>query len=184
MVLINENIELRSFLIEKDNLDLKSTYLKWICDVKNIELINSFSLYTKPGMNFIEDSFSRFSGSDCQGFFIYHKDSQKYVGTVKLDRIDLFRRSGEIGIMIGEPSSRGKKIGSDAISLLLDYGFNVLGLDRIWGGTSEYNYAMIQLFQKFLFTQEGRFRSANYIGGKYSDNLYFGLLRNEREDNK
>ena len=180
MILSNETIELRSYLIEKDNSELKNIYLKWISNTATIELINSFSLYLKPDINFINESFIRFTSAECQGFFIYHKELDQYLGTVKLDKIDLYRRSAEIGIMIGESSEYGKKIGTQSINLLLAYGFDALGLNRIWGGTSEYNYPMINLFKSLSFREEGRFKSANYIAGEYSDNIYFCLLRDER----
>lgn len=181
MNLHNDTIELRSFLSQKNNDLVKALYFEWLNTPEVIKLINSFALYIKPSINFMDDSFLRFTSEQCQGFFIYHIKAQRYIGTVKLDKIDLFRRSGEIGIMIGDLSFQGQNIGTQSVKLILDYGFGVLGLHRIWGGTSEYNYPMIKLFQKFLFQEEGRFRAANYIDGQYSDNIYFGLLRDERE---
>jgi RimJ/RimL family protein N-acetyltransferase len=180
MILSTKTIELRSFISQKDNIHLKEKYLAWLSDIENIELINSFGLYIKPSTQFIDESFQRFTCSTCQGFFIYDTEHKEYLGTVKLDKIDLFRRSAEIGIMIGERTSQGKKIGSQCMEIILDFGFNTLGLYRIWGGTSEFNSPMIRLFEKYSFQNEGRFRSANYIQGKYSDNLYFGLLCHER----
>ena len=181
MILCNDIIELRPYVLEINNDELKLIYLKWLSNYTNIELVNSFELLAMSDINFIDNSFRRFTASNAQGYFIYHKVEKKYIGTAKLDKIDLFRRSAEFGVMIGEVSFRGQKVGSQAMNLILEYGFDILGLHRIWGGTSELNNGMIRLFNKFGFKEEGRFREANYINGVYSDNIYFGLLRNERK---
>ena len=178
MILSNETIELRPFILEKDNNALKEQYLNWFT-YDNVQLINSYDLFVHSSLNFIEESFKRFSSSTCQGFFIYDKRSKQFLGTLKLDKIDMFRRSTEIGLMIGESSFQGKQVGTQVMQLIIDYSFNVLGLHRIWGGTSEYNKGMITLFKKYNFTEEGRFKDANYISGKYSDNIYFGLIKKE-----
>ena len=179
MILSNKNLELRPFILEKDNDKLKQQYLSWF-SYDNIKLINSYELFIHSSLDFMEESFKRFSSSTCQGFFIYDKQLEEFLGTIKLDKIDMFRRSAEVGLMIGETSSQGKKIGTQVMQLIIDYSFNILGLHRIYGGTSEYNDGMIKLFKRYDFIEEGRFKDANYISGKYSDNIYFGLIEKEK----
>lgn len=184
MILENEIIQLRPYILEKDNLILKKQYLEWIQYYSNIEYINSVSMLINDDLDFIENSFNRFTAKNSQGFFIYHKDSQKFVGTVKLDKIDFFRKSGEFGIMIAEKDFKNKNIGTFSMELILNYSFKILGLHRIWGGTAQNNIGMQKLFNKFGFKEEGRQRESIYIDGVYQDAFLYGLLNIEWEKNK
>ena len=112
MILENKTIQLRPYILEKDNLTLRREYLEWIQDYNNIEYINSISLLMNDSLDFIESSFSRFTSKNSQGFFIYHKSSKNFIGTAKLDKIDFFRQSGEFGIMIGEQNFKRQNIGT------------------------------------------------------------------------
>lgn len=184
MILENQEIQLRPYILEMNNDILKAQYLNWVQDYENIEFINSISLLMNDDVDFIKNSFLRFASSNSQGFFIYHKESKRYLGTVKLDKIDFFRKSAEFGIMIGEKDFKGKKIGSYSMELVLKYAFEVLGLNRIWGGTDSNNLAMRNLFIRCGFIQEGELREHSYINGKYSNGMLYGLLKKEWKINE
>lgn len=182
MILENETIQLRPYILEKDNLTLRREYLEWIQDYNNIEYINSISLLMNDSLDFIESSFSRFTSKNSQGFFIYHKSSKKFIGTAKLDKIDFFRQSGEFGIMIGEQNFKRQNIGTLSMELILDYSFRVLGLHRVWGGCAVNNIGMQKLFEKFNFKEEGRQRESIYINGIHQDGVLYGLLNKEYKE--
>lgn len=182
MILENKIIQLRPYILEKDNLTLKAQYLEWIQDYNNIEYINSISLLMNDRLEFIESSFSRFTAKNAQGFFIYHKSSKTFIGTVKLDKIDFFRQSGEFGIMIGEQNFKRQNIGMFSMGLILDYSFRILGLHRVWGGCAANNIAMQKIFKKFNFKEEGRQRESIYANGVYQDSVLYGLLKKEWKD--
>lgn len=179
MLLENEVIQLRHYILETNNNGLHEQYLHWLQKYENIKYINSISLLLNDDLNFIQNSFQRFTSKNAQGFFIYHKSSEKFIGTVKLDKIDFFWRSAEFGIMIGEHEYKGKKIGSLTMGLILEYAFSILGLNRVWGGTLETNIAMRALFLKYKFTNEGQLRKHAFVNGEYVDDILFGLLRDE-----
>ncbi len=178
----NEKFLLVPFYEAYDNTELRKSYLKWLNDFQIINYINSFELYKPKDLNFVENSFKRFTSDNCHAFFIYDKKEDTYIGTIKLDKIDLFRRSAELGIMIGEKNDWGKNIGYVSCTLLLDYAFSTLGIHRVWGGCSELNIGMNRLFIKLGFRQEGVLVDANFINGKYSDNILYGLLEREYKE--
>ena len=182
MILENKTIQLRPYILEKDNLTLRREYLEWIQDYNNIEYINSISLLMNDSLDFIESSFSRFTSKNSHGFFIYHKSSKNFIGTAKLDKIDFFRQSGEFGIMIGEQNFKRQNIGTLSMELILDYSFRVLGLHRVWGGCAVNNIGMQKLFKKFNFKEEGRQRESIYINGIHQDGVLYGLLNKEYKE--
>ena len=61
------------------------------------------------------------------------------IGTVGFDRIDYINKVGTLGIMIGEKENRENGYGTEAINLLLDYGFNYLNLNSINLNVMEFN---------------------------------------------
>jgi RimJ/RimL family protein N-acetyltransferase len=178
MILKGRNdIELYSYDELRNDVDLKNQYLSWLNDLEIVKSIISPELTQPKGLDFIEESFVRFTQENAKGFFIKYCPLDKFVGTIKIDKINRTNNSGEIGLMIGEKKLWNKKIGEKACKVIIKYAFDVLKLNRIWGGTDEHNIAMQRLFLKIGFKQEGRMRQINFFEGKYSDNLQYAILR-------
>ena len=101
------------------------------------------------------------------------------IGDVALQDIDWRNRSCSVGLGIQKIEHRSKGYGSEAVRLMLAYGFNNLGLNRIWANTLETNIGAQKSLENVGFILEGRSRKAEYFAGRYFDKLHFGLLRDE-----
>ena len=101
------------------------------------------------------------------------------IGDVALQGIDEVNRSCSIGMGIAKIENRNKGYGLEAIRLILDHGFNNMGLERITGNTLEINKASIKVMEKAGFILEGRERKAVYFAGKKYDRLNYALLVEE-----
>ena len=67
-----------------------------------------------------------------------------------------FRRDGcDLGIKIGPNSLRGRGYATEAVSLLLSYAFDTLGLGAVRGSTLAHNHRMQRVFEKNGFEQVG-----------------------------
>jgi RimJ/RimL family protein N-acetyltransferase len=67
-----------------------------------------------------------------------------------------FRKGGcELGIKIGPDDLRGRGIASEAVSLLVGYVFDSLGLDNVRGSTLSHNHRMQRVFEKNGFEKVG-----------------------------
>lgn len=84
-----------------------------------------------------------------------------------------------LGIFIGEREYWGKGYGSDAMRLLVAYGFSELNLRRITLGLHSYNERALKSYQKVGFQLEGRVRGEGMRDGVRYDSLYMGILREE-----
>jgi RimJ/RimL family protein N-acetyltransferase len=104
------------------------------------------------------------------------------IGDVALQDIDWRNRSCSVGLGIQKLEHRSKGYGSEAVLLMLEYGFNNLGLNRIWANTLESNISAQRSLEKTGFVIEGRSRQAEYYAGRYFDKLHYGLLRDEYND--
>jgi len=101
------------------------------------------------------------------------------IGDVALQDIDEWNRSCSIGIGIAKIKNRRSGYGKEAISLIIDYGFFNIGLERIVAKTLEPNIASQKSFERLGFTLEGTERQAIYFSGKRYNRLNYGLLAEE-----
>ena len=76
------------------------------------------------------------------------------------------------------PKGHHKGIGTEAMKLLCKYGFETVGLNKLYAYTNEDNAASIRLHQKVGYEIEGRLRQ-EYKGaeGTLKDRIYLGYLR-------
>ena len=58
-------------------------------------------------------------------------DEDKLIGSVGLEMIDHLNRKATLGIFIGDKDYRSKGYGTEAIRMILDYGFNYMNLNNI-----------------------------------------------------
>jgi RimJ/RimL family protein N-acetyltransferase len=82
-----------------------------------------------------------------------------------------------IGILRREYWGRG--YGSEAVSLMLRFGFTELNLRRISLSVFEYNTRAVRAYEKAGFQQEGRLRQALQRDGRRWDELFMGILRED-----
>ena len=92
---------------------------------------------------------------------------------------DVYRKSAEIGYWIGEPFW-GSGIATKAIKLITAYGFDKLGLNRIYAGVFEYNIASMTALEKNGYKKEGIFKNAILKNDKICDEHRFFKL-NEKQ---
>ena len=122
----------------------------------------------------------RVAGSDTDRVFaIICKETGRHIGNISLQNISHRDKSAEFAILIGETGQYNKGYATRAARLLVRYGFEELGLFRIYCGTSDRNTAMIKLAGKLGMRCEGRRVEAFFKNGEYVDILEFGILRKE-----
>lgn len=109
-------------------------------------------------------------------------DGEKYIGVCSLDSINLWYRSAEITIFLGDIEYWKKGIATAAVAAMLTHGFQRLGLHRIWSGTAESNPGMNRVFEKLGFKQEGVFYDGMILNGEYENINCWSLLKPEWGD--
>ncbi|WP_373419821.1 GNAT family N-acetyltransferase [Paenibacillus amylolyticus] len=106
-------------------------------------------------------------------------EGNRFIGFTALYRIEWNNRSARLAIGIGEENDRGKGYGSDALALILRYGFHELNLNRIALEVIEYNEAARRAYLKAGFREEGRQRSAVLRDGMHYDLISMSILAEE-----
>jgi RimJ/RimL family protein N-acetyltransferase len=87
------------------------------------------------------------------------------------------QRRAELRKLIGEPDYRGRGLAEEATRLWVDYGFNGLGLDKIYVSTLQTHLSNIQLNERIGFQVEGLLKNEVLIDGERHDVLRMGVCR-------
>ncbi len=88
----------------------------------------------------------------------------KGVGSVYLRDIDYDKKDAEFGIFIGEESARGKGVGTKSASLILEYAFNELKLDKVFLRVYKDNPGAIRSYEKAGFKKTDGIEKINDNG--------------------
>ena len=104
-------------------------------------------------------------------------ESDEHCGNVLLHPAPA-RRSSYLQIYL-DAAARGKRVASRALTSVLNYGFNDLGLHRIWLHTLPGNTAAETLYRKLGFTREGIEREALPRDHGFVDQYCWSLLEHE-----
>ena len=103
-------------------------FTQWLNDFQTTDYIGR-SGYITTTLNEQEYLENR-SKKDMASFCIVTLEEDKLIGTISLEHIDLINRDAILGIFIGDGNYRNQGYGTEAIKLILDYGFNYLNLHK------------------------------------------------------
>ena len=172
--------------VELAPLDRKhiDVFLKWFNDPE----ITQYLLMYKPLTRDMEEEwFDNLKKRENDVFFsiLIHeqndKKTEKIIGNCSIQNINSKNRACSCGIIIGEKEYQGKGYGTEAMEMLIEYGFNTLNVNRIELTVYEFNIRAYKSYLKVGFVEEGRKRQARYHNGKYYDEVIMAILRENWE---
>lgn len=102
--------------------------------------------------------------------------TDKLLGNIGLMDINFLHRTAEVGLFIGEKSKWDKGYGSEALSLIVDYGFKVLNLHNIMLRVYSPNERAIKCYEKTGFKKAGVIRKGFTKGLKKYDIVLMDIL--------
>lgn len=114
-------------------------------------------------------------------FSIVDLNNDKLLGSISIEAIDHLNRCGTLGIFIGDGNYRNNGYGTEAIKLVLEYGFKYLNLKNIKLDLVSANERAYRCYQKCGFKEYGRRRKCYFINGKYYDKISMDILDEEFE---
>ena len=157
--------------------DLLLLYVKWVND---FEVTRTLAIQMRP-MKFEDEQawYERARGERDIEFTVYVRESLRPIGTTGLLHINHQHRSAEFGILIGEKDCWDKGYGTEAATLMLDYGFTALSLHNIMLRAYSYNARGLRAYEKAGFKLIGRRREARRFGGEVCDEVLMDCLATE-----
>jgi diamine N-acetyltransferase len=163
-------------------LDDSGLFVKWYSnpDVR-FSFFIGFPTNAKRQREFFENAYK---DKEFIFFIIMSHENNKPVGFTGFYRIDWIGRSATYGIIIGDSEEWGKGYGSEVTQLMVKYGFQTLGFNRIqlhvWKGNSR----GLKAYQRAGYQKEGLLRQAMFHEGKYEDFYIMSILKSEFKKKK
>jgi RimJ/RimL family protein N-acetyltransferase len=177
-MIIGKNVRLRA--IERQDLP---GFVAWLNDPEvRKNLLVTVPLSQAQEDNWFEQNLRRPLEEQPLGIEVHTPKGWQLVGNCGFAKLDWHNRNAEIGIFIGDARFWNKGYGTEAMRLMVKYGFYTLNLNRIYLTVFETNHRGIRCYEKAGFIHEGRLRQAIYQDGRYIDMLIMSMLRSEWED--
>ena len=158
-----KKIEGEKVYLSPMNLEDIEKYVKWMNDFSTTDGLGSSSKVT----TFESERAWLINNMDKkeQQFAIVLKETDKLIGNCGFVDINYLHQRGEVGLFIGEEENRSKGYGTEALSLLVDYGFNYLNLKNIMLKVFSFNKRAIKSYEKIGFKVFGKRTEDYYLNG-------------------
>ena len=132
---------------------------------------------------FIEEMRELCEADRVQVWAVTQPADDRVIGLVSLQQSDhsgdRYHRRAEVGYGLAR-SVWGRGFGSEAVRAVCRFGFEVLGLHRIFARTIADNAESVRLLERLGFTLEGQQRQHSLEDdGRFHDSAIYGLLRTE-----
>ncbi|MFC7623445.1 GNAT family N-acetyltransferase [Microlunatus sp. GCM10028923] len=111
------------------------------------------------------------------GLAVVRASDDTLIGQAGL-KLEQYGRSAEFVIVLG-PEYTSQGYGTEAVRLMLRFGFAELGLHRIELWVWAYNTRAIAAYRSAGFIEEGRRRDVAFHNGQYCDEVIMSVLENE-----
>lgn len=159
-------------LVPFSQLHLTTAYVSWLNDLQTVR--------------FSEQRHKLHSLATCAAYVASHvkngnliwaiEDEQSvHVGNITAT-IDSINRVADIGILIGDPSARGKGSGFLAWRAVLEHLMALKRLDKVTGGCLSTNLAMIKIMEKCNMIADGQRIGHHVWEGTRVDVLYRAIF--------
>jgi [ribosomal protein S5]-alanine N-acetyltransferase len=112
---------------------------------------------------------------------IFYRAENHLIGTCSLFNIDEQCRRAELGYGIARDFWR-KGFMTEAVSAVIEYGFAVMGLNRLEADIDPRNTALCKSLEKLGFVREGYLRERWIVAGEVCDSALYGLLARDWHD--
>ena len=168
----------RTFLRAGERSDIAS-FVHWLSDGETTSFLSMRAPMSVAMEEKWFDGMVERQGKDQFHFVICLLEDGRPIGTLSLFAIDWTNGNAGIGISIGAKELWGQGLGTDAMNALVDFGFGMLRLERLWLEVYDFNKRARRSYDKSGFTLEGVERHAVFKNGRYVDVELMSMLRDE-----
>lgn len=174
---MNENLSLKLFAPnDAENIfhltDMNRDFLrKWLPWIDFIQTVDDSKRFIQNGLKGYMENKSLYCTMIYNG---------KTAGVAGFKEINQATKTAQMGFWLGE-SFTGKGIAVNTAKALTQYAFKELKLQKVEIRVAINNEKARNIPEKLHFKQEGIIRNAEFLNGKYIDQVVYGLLIDEWE---
>jgi len=168
----------RPIITREEFLDVNSPYYSWLEDL-SLDIYTERSYFPnshKRMMDYYEESCT---GQSLILLGIFDNNTDKHIGNISFQQISWLARRASVSYLLGDNDFKGKGIMTEAVIMMMYYGFNKLNFQRIFAGASDLHEASKKVCIKSGMKQEGRLRKDLFRNGEFSDSILYAALRDE-----
>ena len=160
------------------NVEDAPTYTRWMNDFQVTDGIGASRriMSIKAELDWLNSELS--SSSEYQ-FAIVRKSDDKLLGNCSVHGVNAISQSAEVGLFIGDSENRERGYGTQVMELLLSYAFFYLNMHNVMLKVFSFNERAIHVYEKVGFKEIGRRRQNYYLNGKYYDDVFMDILKDE-----
>ncbi len=111
-------------------------------------------------------------------FIIEQKETEKFIGLFGLKLSSAKYNRGEVWYKL-HSDLWNKGYATEVLKMIIDYGFDTLGLHRIEAGCAVENVASIKVLEKVGMIREGRGRRVLPLKSGWADNFTYSILETD-----
>ena len=147
---------------------------KWVNDTKLTEFtcIGDYPLNSIAEENFI-DHVSSLQENPTRISFAVETLAGEPIGLCGLNEVSYRHGHAEIGYVLGEKTFQRKGLGTEMVSLLTAYAFEVVGLRLVRANVFPENVPSVKILLKLGYVECGRIPQYYWKRGQYRDELIF-----------
>lgn len=117
-------------------------------------------------------------------FLLIDKESNSIIGRCGLHNWNKEHKRAEIGYIMEDERFKGKGLMTEALNVIMDYGFSKMNLNRIEALVGIENGPSLRLMEKYNFKREGVLKQHRQIDDQFEDSVLFSKLFCEYIDEK
>jgi RimJ/RimL family protein N-acetyltransferase len=140
----------------------------------------SHPAWTDPqlAVDYVERNVQAMAAGTHAQFAIVRREDDAVIGTCTLYALDAQCRRADVGYVL-LVSEWGKGYATEAVSVLLDWGFEALALNRVEADIDPRNTSSARILERLGFVREGHLRERWIVGGEVCDSWIYGLLASD-----
>ena len=165
------------FLRSMTPTDITNRYIDWAKDAELMENLNTppKEIDREQLIRYLK----RFNNKTSYHLGLFTKESGLHIGFYTVF-VDARTRTAQTNVVIGDRDFWGKGVVLETRAVIIDFLFDALGMERVWGSPFERNFPSIFNYKAQGFTCEGVLRKHGLrVSGERVDQYIFGLLRDE-----
>lgn len=113
-------------------------------------------------------------------FSIVEKQTHMLLGACGLCYIDWLRKSADLSIYIGHENIYLDDLYAiDSAKALIKYGFEEIGLHRLWAEVYSHDQMKQKFFETLGFKLDGKHRQTQWSDGVWLDSFFYSLLKTD-----
>lgn len=158
---------------------MSSNWYGWFNDEVTCETLQKhyFPNTLESQLEYWEKVVEQARAGTCIQLGVCKNSDEKLLGIVSLNHIDYINRKAEISAVMGENDGKDIKTITEAWRLIFWHGFNVLNLNRIYGGSM--SKSVVDLMCRVAAcVPEGVRKEDVFKNGRYLDVYEYGVLKN------